>query len=78
MTYTGKLNRCFEVRSNVGISHCLLLFIAFESYSAERHLLEAMFLEMIYLTGQFSRKKVNLQSVNEEHGDPRTSTETVS
>ena len=78
MTYTTKLNRCFEVRFEVGISCSLLLLIAFESYSAERQLLEAVFLKPIYLTGRFRWKKVNLQSVNEEHGDPRTSTESVS
>ena len=78
MAYTAKLNRCFEVRFNVGISYSLLLLIAFESYSAEWQLLEAMILKPIYPTGRFRWNKVNLQSVNEEHEDPRTSTETVS
>jgi hypothetical protein len=57
MAYTAKLNRCFEVRFNVGISYSLLLLIAFESYSTERQLLEAMFLKPIYLTGRFKWKK---------------------
>ena len=57
MTYTTKLNRCFEVRFNVGISHSFLLLIAFESYSTERQLLETMFLKPIYQTGWFSWKK---------------------
>ena len=78
MTYTAKLNRCFEVRFNVRISYSLLLLIAFESYSTERQLLKAMFLKPNYLYGRFRWKKVNLQSVNEEHGDSRTSRETVS
>jgi hypothetical protein len=78
MTYTAKLNGSFEVRFNVGISYSLLLLIAFKSYSTERQLHEAMFLKPNNSTGRFRWKKVDLQSVNEEHGDPRTSTETVS
>jgi hypothetical protein len=78
MTYTAKLNGSFEVRFNVGISYSLLLLFAFKSYSTERQLHKAIFLKPNYLTGRFRWKKVNLQSVNEEHGDPRTSMENVS
>lgn len=57
MTYTAKLDRCFEVRFNVGISYSLLLLIAFESYSAERQVLEAMILKPNFLTGRFQMEE---------------------
>jgi hypothetical protein len=66
------------VRFDVGMSYSLLLLIAFESYSAGRQLLEAMFLKTIYLSGRCRWKILaDLLLVKEEHGYPRTSKENV-